>query len=409
MLYFSIVVRELNPEVTAVVLGSEPGSLARLCGISMLERMLRVLQRVGFSSVIVLNPTDEAISELEKPSWARHKLSIKCASELPEQAGPFLFVRGDVYCDQRILEALLNCGSPSVAIDTNPPKERAFLLTNAARFRNELACGAWLGQTAVLHDSDDVMMLDIAELPSYIGSIRRTIHPLWFPVPIAENTRLAENLILDAATKGTPDIPSIIQAPIETWITRQICTTGITPNQVTLFTAFLGILIAMEFYHGHWWSGLLMAVAFGVLDGVDGKLARVKAETTEVGKWEHYIDHALEYSWWLALARSLHHGLQLSHAWLFGFLVIAGDLLGKIVTRPVKAHTGKPSHDFSLFEQRLRLIGGRRDIYIGMLLIGLVLRVPGLAFAAVGCWSMITASIQTVRSIYICYFTPRLV
>ena len=152
-----------------------------------------------------------------------------------------------------------------------------------------------------------------------------------------------------------------------------------------------------------------MALAFGILDGVDGKLARVKVETTDIGKWEHYADHALEYAWWLALAWSLSASNKLQYAWLFGALVIAGDLLGKIVTRPVKAHTGKPSHDFSPFEQRLRLIGGRRNIYIFMLLIGLSFGMPALSFAAIGIWSMVTALIQAVRAVYICFFTPRLV
>ena len=399
----------MNTKITAVVFASEPGSLVRICGISMLERTLRVLQRLGFSSAIVLNATPEARSELTAFSWARKKVRLEFASEIPDGSDPFLFVRGDVYCESRILGALLGCSVPTVAIDSNPPPERRLLLATALRFRNELFCGAWIAHSVVLQESDDIAVLDVAKLPAYIGSIRRTIHPLWFPAAAPQNGRLAEDLILDAANKGTPDIPAILHAPIETWITRQISDTGITPNHVTLFATFLGILITIQFCRDQWWSGLLMAIAFGILDGVDGKLARVKVETTEIGRWEHYVDHALEYSWWLALAWSLDRNNHLDHAWFFGFLVIAGDLLGKIVTRPVKAHTGKPSHDFSPFEQRLRLVGGRRNIYICMLVIGLLAGVPEFAFAAVGCWSIITAVIQSVRSIYICYFTPRLV
>ena len=396
--------------IKVVVLAAGDGSLVRLCGISMVERALRNLQRLGFSSAMVLNAPEGIRLELEgRRSWARNKLRLEFATEIPNDQGLLLCVPGDVYCDVRILAALLKCSVPIVAVDSNPPTERRLLLKTASRFQNELACGVRLSHSTAVDQSGGVATLDVATLPAYIGSIRRTIHPLWFPAPATQHVKLAERLILDAATKGTPDVPSILQAPIETWITRQICKGGISPNQVTLFTALLGILITIQFYRGQWWSGLLMAIGFGILDGVDGKLARVKVETTDLGAWEHYVDHALEYSWWLALAASLHTSRQLPHAWLFGLLVIAGDLLGKIVTRPVKTHTGKPSHDFSLFEQRLRLIGGRRDIYISMLLLGLVVGQPGPAFAAIGCWSLITALIQTVRSIYICFFTPRLV
>jgi len=398
----------MEPEVTAVVLASEPGSLVRLCGVSMLDRHLRVLQRLGFSTAIIWNATPEVKAELETVSSARDKIRIEFISDLAQRPGPFLIISGSIYCESRVLAALLKCSVPTVTIDTNPPKERLSLLNGTQRFQGELVCGArWADSFS--NDLNDSSVLDVARLPAYIGSIRRTIHPLWFPAPSPENLPLAENLILNAATKGTPDFPAILHAPIETWATRHLCPTRITPNQLTFFTGILGILITIQFVRGHWWSGLLMAVAFGILDGVDGKLARVKVETTELGKLEHYLDHAFEYSWWLAIAWALGASGQLQHAWLFGVLVIAGDLLGKIVTRPVMAHTGKPSHDFSRFEQRLRLIGGRRNIYIVMLLIGLLGGQLALAFAAIGCWSMMTAAIQPVRSIYICCFTPRLV
>ena len=395
--------------VEAVVLAQDSRALVRLCGVSMLERTLRVLQRLGFTSVFIVNASAEAKQELKTPSWPRGKLNLEFAAEIPRSPNRLFILRGEMYYDPRILNALSQCAPPTVAVDSNPPAERRALLSETPTRNGAFLCGARLTNSVAIDQSEADAILDVAGLPAYIGSIRRTIHPLWFPAPTPEHVRLAEDTILDSATKGTPDIPSILQAPVETWITRHVCRTRVTPNQVTIFSSLLGLIMTWQFVEGRWWSGALMAVVFGILDGVDGKLARVKVETTKIGKWEHYIDHALEYSWWLAMAYSLGAAGRVSHAWLFGIMVIAGDLLGKIVTRPVMAHTGKPSHDFSRFEQRLRLVGGRRDIYIAIFLIGLVIGAPGQAFAAIGCWSVITALIQTVRSIYICFFTPRLV
>jgi phosphatidylglycerophosphate synthase len=50
--------------------------------------------------------------------------------------------------------------------------------------------------------------------------------------------------------------------------------------------------------------GALLALVFGVWDGLDGKLARLKAQTTKLGKGEHVLDYFIEMSWWTALA---HH------------------------------------------------------------------------------------------------------
>ena len=60
------------------------------------------------------------------------------------------------------------------------------------------------------------------------------------------------------------------------------------------------------FASGHLWWGRVLALLVGVLDGVDGKLARTKFETTESGKSEHSLDYLIELSWWTALAYHFH-------------------------------------------------------------------------------------------------------
>jgi phosphatidylglycerophosphate synthase len=376
-----------------IVTADSPNALLELCGVSMIERTLRVLKRLGVSSVSIVDPDTTILTALSKPSWPRSGLRIDFIDNLPDDDQLTLLVPGEIYCDARLLAALLKCSRPTALIDSHPPTEMLPLLP--ARVPTVVGKG-------------ESETLDAAQFDPYIGSMRRTIQPLWFAAPEPQYISLAERWIYDSAQKGTLDIPAIFHGPIETWIAGGICRTRITPNQITFFSTLLGVVATIAFVRGEIWSGALMAAVFGVLDGVDGKLARIKVETTELGKWEHYIDHALEYSWWLALAYSLGKMGLIDYAWIYAALMIGGDLLGKIVTRPVKAHTGKPSHDFGSFERGLRLIGGRRNIYIWMLLLGLIAGFPGPVFAAVCCWSMMTAAIQAARAIYICNFTPRI-
>lgn len=364
----------------AVLLADSPDALVELCGVSMIERNLRVLQRLGFSSVTIINAAPELRVALARRSWARSKLSLEFSDTVPE-AERVLLIPGELYCDPRLLNALIPCANTT-----------------------ELMCETAARAPKLLVQNSSTTQLDPTRIDPYIGAIRRTLQPRCFP---PGNVADSEEVILDSAQKGTLDIPAIVHAPIETWIVRRICRTAVTPNQITLFSTVLAIATIVQFARGRLWSGAIMAAIFGVLDGVDGKLARVKVETSELGRWEHELDHAFEYSWWLALAYSLGASGQLARPWIFAALMIGGDLFGKVVNRPVMAHTGKPSHDFSAFERGLRLIGGRRNIYVWMLLIGLAVGLPGPVFAGACCWSMITAAIQAVRSIYICFFTPR--
>ena len=55
-----------------LILADAPDALRPLFGISLLERLLRVVQRLGFRQAIILsNSPEEIAAHLTKPSWAR--------------------------------------------------------------------------------------------------------------------------------------------------------------------------------------------------------------------------------------------------------------------------------------------------------------------------------------------------
>src|SRR5215831_20359470 len=60
-----------------VILADGPGPLTELCGISLLERLLRTLQRCGIKRATVLSSDPGPIAnELARPSWARSGLDV---------------------------------------------------------------------------------------------------------------------------------------------------------------------------------------------------------------------------------------------------------------------------------------------------------------------------------------------
>ena len=405
-----------------ILVADAPDALTELCGVNLIERLLRILQRLGFRHAIVFSSTPEIIGpELAKRSWAREQITAQLvpiaaksvtAQRILErgQTTRFLIVPANVYCDGRLLAALLARNSSAVLVDSNPPQfaqhmiqspsgpalvTRDFLLTcsdNAPVFEE-------LKQKT---DAREIDAVDAARVDDYIVSMRRHVRPLCFPAPRAQERRLPERIILDAAQKGTLDLPAYVHAPIETAIVAVLCKTRITPNQVTIAGFIIGCAATAAFVFGHVGAGLLAALVFGVVDGLDGKLSRVKVETTERGKWEHHLDYLIENSWWTAIAFHLWQSAQLRSAFYFLALLVGSHLLDEFVKRRAKIATGRLLDDVAPFDRAFRLISARRNVYVWVLAGGLLLGAFPQSYAIICGWAALSATVHLMRSVWIC-------
>ncbi len=222
-------------------------------------------------------------------------------------------------------------------------------------------------------DAREIDVVDAAKEDDYIVSMRRHVRPLCFSAPPEQNRRVAERVILDSAQNGTLDLPSYIHAPIETAIISLLCKTRITPNQITIGGFVIGCSATAAFALGRVGLGILAALIFGIVDGLDGKQSRVKIETTERGKWEHYLDYLIENSWWAAIAFHLWRSGQLPNAFYFLALLIGSHLLDEFAKRRAKMAKGRLLDDVSQFDRAFRLIAARRNVYVWILACGFVL------------------------------------
>ena len=67
--------------MNVVILANAPEALTQLCGVSLLERQLRILQRLGFGDVTIASETPNLIKVvIEQPSWARRELDARIVS-----------------------------------------------------------------------------------------------------------------------------------------------------------------------------------------------------------------------------------------------------------------------------------------------------------------------------------------
>ena len=246
--------------ILPTLIADGPEALIELCGVNLLERLLRILQQLGFRRAIVFSTTPEIIgAELAKRSWPREQITADVVSsatepltaeQLLEQspADRFLIVPANIYCDARLLAALCARDSSAALVDSDPPEFARHLIRNPcgpALITRDFLCtisptAPFLNELTRISDHAKIDTLDAAKEDDYIVSMRRHVRPVCFRMPLEQDHRLAERIILDSAQKGTLDLPAYLHAPIETGVISLLCKTRITPSQITMAGLIIG-------------------------------------------------------------------------------------------------------------------------------------------------------------------------
>jgi phosphatidylglycerophosphate synthase len=408
--------------ILPILIADAPEALTELCGVNLLERLLRILQRLGFQRAIVFSTRAEIVgAALTKRSWPREQITAELVSSavkpltaerILEQspADRFLILPANIYCDARLLAALCAKDSPAALIDSNPPEFAGHLIRNpcgpALITRDFLFAlpptAPFFHELTRKIDHGRIDRVDAAKVDDYIVSMRRHVRPVCFPVPLEQDRRLAERIILDSAQNGTLDLPAYVHAPIETAIISLLCKTPITPNQITIAGLIIGCSATVAFVTGRIGLGILAALIFGIVDGLDGKQSRVKVETTERGKWEHHLDYLIENSWWVAIAFYLWRSGQSPNAFFFLALLIGSHLLDEFAKRRARMATGRLLDDLTPFDRVFRLIAARRNVYVWILAIGFLLNALPQSYAIICGWAAFSAAVHLLRSVWIC-------
>jgi phosphatidylglycerophosphate synthase len=411
-----------------IILAESPGTLIELCGISTLERLLRTLQRCGIERATVLSSTPKAIAQqLAAPSWARAQLHVtlrarpdgavtieQIVDNWPDNRSEtplLLIVPAHSVFDPRLLRALVAQDSPAAVVDSgvgpriqalgaSAPDTARGKLCGPALLENDWASARSGSFEQVLRkglEDHSLPALDVSAQPLYYVSMWRKLRPFWFPEPSPSNRKLAERVLLDSIQKGPPDIPAWFHAPIETFLVSLLCKTPITPNQLTLFCNVVAWTVTILLVTGHLAWGLGLALIVGVFDGLDGKLARLKLETSKAGKLEHLFDALFENSWWLALAWHLSVSGKLPDAFSYLGLLIGAEVTNALARASIVRYYRKSISELGPFDRIFRLVGGRRNIYVWILALGLILGTVTGAFKLIAWWEAVTAAVQAAR------------
>lgn len=422
--------------IAAVPVAGSTGEI-RLCGMPVIERLLRTLRAVGLRDIVIIGgDTEQEWLQSVRSRGERLGLSVEVAKNIerdpanlglaPDQR--VLVVEGDYVLDERILRALL--AQPDgcvVAYDSQPSSTQAVpvavedgrlqaigteVATPNGVYAGAIICpapmlgvlhgwgdGGWTGRLHTLARTHTIAALDVAAIDPYVPGSRRAIRPLWFHIRTPADAQRCKNALVESAQKGTLDaIAWYIHRPIENWIVRHIADLPITPNQISALTSLVGFVVAGLFLSGNLLPGVLLALVVNVMDGLDGKLARVKGLTSKLGELEHSFDCLYEQTWYAGFAWGMYRLTGSLLPLALGIVMLLCDSFARHVSMQFKQVTGVSLADYAPFDRAFRRFDGRRNTYSLHLLLSILLGVPPVASFTMALHAAITATVYVVRA-----------
>jgi len=424
-----------------------PKALIPLLGLPLIERVILTTKEAGINEyVIVVGYLGEKIKAIlgngdrfrvkinyiENEEWQKSNgLSVLKAKEMLNEN--FFLLMSDHIFDARILKKLVNYymkGTVVLAVDRREPLpgdtkvlEKNGKIIDIGKDIEESNCidtGIFLcspkifsyiedavkeGKTelsdgiARAAENGDAEIFDITQINSYISSMRKEIEAFWMDIDTKEDLSKAKKLLIENACKGRNDLlATYVNKPIENFIVSRLANTRITPNQVTILTNIVAYASTFLFLQGYLLFASLLTFIVSFMDGVDGKLSRVKIASSNIGKMEHAFDFLFEHSWYIALAIYLSKTYGISAILLSAFILMFDSFshyCGQAFGKGIKE---RPLADHGRIEQLFRKFDGRKNSYIIFILIGVLLNMPFYSMIIITFWSFISAGFYCLRA-----------
>jgi phosphatidylglycerophosphate synthase len=396
--------RPTPPATRALIDARGKGPWRVVGGIPLVTRLVRSLELEGVQTIDVLCDTLQPAETLgARRKGTRAESVVLAPGRSPAQAlaerargDLVLAVDGCLVVDRRLLRALLAERTPTV-VPPQPEDPHIGLAlldaVSASRFG------------ARPSPADPVARLLPERLPTFSDEMRGETPILYRAARAPDAARVAERALVTATQKHVMDAPARwLDPPIENAIVTKLAPTRVTPNQVTIGCTLLGFVTAWLLWHGAFALALPLMYLVGWLDGVDGKLARLRLHYSPLGAEESYFDFAYENAWWIALAA---HLTCVGHAQAvgWGIALVGGNLLDEIAYTIGHTRLDVALDLLSPADGAFRLIAGRRNIYAAILLVATLLGSPYGGLVAMGAWAVFTGVVHALR-LAVALWTP---
>lgn len=398
-------IRDKVPPAT-VVIARGPTVLIPVCGMPLLKRTLVTLHKLGVEKVFVLTSgyleaMRKAVADCSSVGLPIELIDTGERFHLPAMPdGRLLVLEGNYIVEERILRLLWEEEGLAVAMDSHPEKTYIGAAICEPSILPLVLEDCWPNNWFQMTGERQPRVINIAELEAYQPEIRRSRKPYWFRVDSMDDAKRAKSQLIASAQKGTLDWWAwYINRPIENWLMHYLADWPITPNQMSLVANVTAYVVALLWASGHLWPWALLAVLVSILDGLDGKLARVKGLASKLGTLEHSFDVLWEQTWYLALAWASHTIEKSVAPLILGFVLLLFDTFNRHIHMQFRQTTGCSLAEYSTLDQSFRWIDGRRNTYLPYILVGAALGKPSLSLTAMLIHAGLTAIVYSVQAI----------
>lgn len=246
---------------------------------------------------------------------------------------------------------------------------------------------------------EDAEVFDITQIDPYIPSLRKGVKAFWMDIDTKEDLEKAEKLLIKNACKGTNDLlATYVNKPIENFIVKRVANNGIKPNQITVLTNLIAYGSTILFLKGYLSFASLLTFIVSFMDGVEGKLSRVKILSSHTGKMEHAFEFLFEHSWYIALAFYLSKTYGLTSIMLATLILLFDGFSYYCQQAFEDIKKGYQLVDYGELERTFRKFDGRKNTYIILILFGVLLNMPFYSLIIITFWSFVSAGFYCLRA-----------
>jgi len=432
--------------ISALVLAAGEGSrlrrfarqkvLFKIAGVPLLGRVLYKLRDAGIQDVyIVIGHQGDAITEhigenyaglnihyITAKYWKKGNIySLTAAKGFSNEN--FVLCMGDHLFDPQIVKNLINenlRGVVALAIDravyssddTKVLEQDGMIIDIGKSINpsNGVDTGLFLCSPKIFTYAEEAAKQGASELADCIrlaaqnedAQVIDISGHFWVDVDTKNDVERAKKLLVERSQKGrgaSDFVAHYFNRPIENAILQRISDYRITPNHLTMATNVLAYFVSALLLFGHLLIGAILMFVVGIMDGLDGKLARLHRRTTKLGLMEHPFDLLFEFSWLLALAIFLSQSQGLIPL-ILAACSITFIAFYRFCYDQFSRSMGVSLDVYGRFERVFRRIAGRRNIYNVYILIGVLFGVPLYSLIAILLHSALTAVVYAYRAVF---------
>lgn len=308
--------------------------LIKILGVPILERVLYPLKEAGIKkATIVVGHLGDQIKEYFGNNWKGIKLDyvrskwygegilksmVECKDKIK---GRFLFICGDTIVSAETIKNLIGKEGDVIELTSNPKKGESAvaLVSKDNRIKaigNRKTLKKWnktvpgvavynsyfwkIAKKCIKDKKYERLFVNQGMIDHGYNLIAYETKDEWFDIDTHEDLKKAKKIIFENALHSGINrkifFKKYFTFPITSYLTKLFVRTGIKPNQITILVGLLYILGGILLSQKYFFIGGLVAYLGVLLDGVDGRVARLKFLQSEVGKsldWN--IDNYLGY------------------------------------------------------------------------------------------------------------------